>query len=466
MPKRRDNLWHHGNQYYLKLGIPRKLRHLFLSSKGNPMSHVVEALSDSHEVAKLKAKQRVAELAAVFDAIRAGAITTPQQARDAIRARSAYEVELRDRNASVERWGEAWREAERRLAIERQAVWFETYGRFGPGGPRDQAEQPASTAGETVSQAAEAWYAELTRDKAAAPRDATLDGHRLRVRAFVDKHGDLPLTDVTRAMASDFLAGLDVSNRTRNNYAMTLKCVFDCARRRGRFTGDNPFADQRSKVAKNSYVPFTVAELQKLFDALPRETKPKRHAPEIALPWAALIAAYSGACLEEICQLTVDDVREEEVNGGRLWCIDLHNGDDGHKLKNEKARPRLLPIHSALVRAGLLEYIANLPDKRGQLFPGLTRRASKGNKFGARVGELFNKKLRALGIKRERLVFHSFRHNVSGALDAADVRQSDAARVLGHAVAGMSYGTYSQAGPGLKRVAAVVEQIAYEGLRI
>jgi hypothetical protein len=30
----------------------------------------------------------------------------------------------------------------------------------------------------------------------------------------------------------------------------------------------------------------------------------------------------------------------------------------------------------------------------------------------------------------------------------------------------MSYGTYSQAGPGLKRVAATVEQITYEGLRL
>jgi len=30
----------------------------------------------------------------------------------------------------------------------------------------------------------------------------------------------------------------------------------------------------------------------------------------------------------------------------------------------------------------------------------------------------------------------------------------------------MSYGTYSQAGPGLKRVAAVVEEIKYEGLRL
>jgi hypothetical protein len=37
---------------------------------------------------------------------------------------------------------------------------------------------------------------------------------------------------------------------------------------------------------------------------------------------------------------------------------------------------------------------------------------------------------------------------------------------LGHAVAGMSYRVYSQDGPGLKRVAGVVEQITYEGLRL
>ena len=72
----------------------------------------------------------------------------------------------------------------------------------------------------------------------------------------------------------------------------------------------------------------------------------------------------------------------------------------------------------------------------------------------------------ALKLKRDGLCLHSFRHNVSNSLDVAGVPQSDAARVLGHAVSGMSYGTYSQAGPGLKRVAAVVEMIAYDGLRL
>ena len=82
------------------------------------------------------------------------------------------------------------------------------------------------------------------------------------------------------------------------------------------------------------------------------------------------------------------------------------------------------------------------------------------------IGELFRKKLIALGLKREGLNFHSFRHTVAGRLDAAEVRQSDAARVLGHAVEGMSFGTYSKEGPGLKVVAGVVERIEYAGLTI
>jgi hypothetical protein len=81
----------------------------------------------------------------------------------------------------------------------------------------------------------------------------------------------------------------------------------------------------------------------------------------------------------------------------------------------------------------------------------------------ARLGELFRKKLEALGLKRDRLCFHSFRHTVAEALEAAAVSQTDAARVLGHTISGMSYGVYSS-GPGLKRLAAVVEE--YPGLKL
>src|SRR5262249_31162978 len=149
--------------------------------------------------------------------------------------------------------------------------------------------------GETITQASEAWFAEMQRPGAGV-RAQTLDGHKLRVRAFVDQCGDVPLSSVTRVMASDFLSAIAKgrSNRTTNNYATTLQCLFKSARNRGRFQGENPFEDQRRKAAGEKREAFTAAEIHKLFAALPVEISPRKHSPETALPWVVRIAAYTG----------------------------------------------------------------------------------------------------------------------------------------------------------------------------
>jgi integrase len=460
-----EHLRQRGRQWYLQLGVPRSLRPQF----GKAM--IEQPLGDSFEQARIECHRRVARYRELFSRLRAGEPMTPEEIKQELSFSAAEFERIRRETA---------------LTLRKWRLGPELLARVDPFGhlPKDpyaearnlgfadsfgisDAAEPAAPAagGETISQATEAWIKELTRDPKEAPRAETLKGHRDRVRAFVDKCGDLPLTSVTRAMASDFLDGRDVSRRTRNNYAMTLKCVFECARRRGRFTGDkhdNPFDKQRLKVTKNSYVRFTIEELQTIFTALPREIAPKKHTPDTALPWVALIALYSGARLEEIAQLRTSDIREAGANGATVTVIDIHNGGD-NKLKNETSA-RLVPVHSALVRAGLLDYVKALPV--GPLFPGLTRRASKGGKIGARLGELFRKRLVALGLKREGLCFHSFRHTVSNVLDRAELRESDVARVLGHAHDGITFGTYSEEGPGLKIVAATVEKITYEGLRL
>src|SRR5262249_24055292 len=132
--------------------------------------------------------------------------------------------------------------------------------------------------GETVSRAAEHWFAEMQRPDAGV-RAQTLDGHKLRVRAFVDHYGDVPLASVTRAMASDFLTAMTSgrANRTVNTYAMTMQCLFKSARNRGRFTGENPFSDQRRKASGEKREAFTAAEIHKLFAALPGEIAPRKH---------------------------------------------------------------------------------------------------------------------------------------------------------------------------------------------
>jgi integrase len=417
------------------------------------MDQIQQPLGDSKEVATIECARRVARFRELFARLAAGEQMSPNQIKAALRGPDEASLI----NEALRRWH-----------AERANPW-EDYGRLGPilAQVLGDTEQPAAlpalppATGETVSIAAEHWLKELGSGPD-APRPETVKGHRDRVQRFIDTCGDVPVNSVTFVMAADFLRGLDVSKRTRNNYATTLKCVFADAKQRGRLTGDNPFDKQRTKVAKGSNrVRFTIEELQTLFDALPCEIAPAKHTPDTALPWVALVALYSGARLEEIAQLTTADIREAEGNGAKVTVIDIHNGGT-NKLKNESAA-RLVPVHSALVHAGFDKYVQALP--AGPLWPGLVRRASKGNKIGARLGELFRKRLVALGLKREGLCFHSLRHTVSNTLDRAEVRQSDAARILGHAVEGMSFGEYSKEGPGLKVVAATVEQITYEGLR-
>jgi integrase len=454
MKTKSDYLWRRGGQWWLRIAIPRHLRHRFpASASGKHPTMIAQPLGDSASAAKAVALRRAGECLELFRALGAGEPVAPERIAAVMRGQHPLV------SAFSERYPSVW------AAFQNPPPEFEAWAKeFLPAPAANVAHGQHS--GETISQAAEAWIQELTAKGGKKRRDETLKGHRDRVRRFVKDRGDLPLADVTRDVASDFLTKLKVNNRTRNNYAMTLKSVFKSAGRRGRFSNrleDNPFDDQRADVDKRSNrVRFKIEELQTLFPALPRDIAPKKHTPETALSWAVLIALYTGARLEEIAQLNTADIREAAGNGSTITVIDIHNGGD-NKLKNEWSA-RLVPVHSALVRAGFLDYVKALP--AGPLFPGLVRRASKGNKVGARLGELFRKKLVALGMKREGLCFHSLRHTVANTLDRAEVRSTDVARILGQTVEGEAFGTYSQEGPGLKVVAGVVEKITYEGLNV
>src|SRR6266436_6754741 len=120
----KDYLWQRGRQWYLRLSIPLAHRHLFRSRTGKPLVHIVEPLGDSYEVAKLKAAQRVAECTAIFARIKAGLITTPQQAKAALLRGPAVDEEgnpiIPDPGfADRLRQAQQWFEEERRISLFR-----------------------------------------------------------------------------------------------------------------------------------------------------------------------------------------------------------------------------------------------------------------------------------------------------------------------------------------------------------
>jgi hypothetical protein len=170
--------------------------------------------------------------------------------------------------------------------------------------------------------------------------------------------------------------------------------------------------------------------------------------------------------------MNASDVYQEvadESGKEKVWVFDVHNGDN-RALKTTSS-VRKIPIHSELIRIGFLDYVAALP-KGGKLFPGLVARASKGGKFGARLGEEFHDWLIRLGLKRDMLCYHSFRHNMEDAMDDAKVYPPHKSRVLGHSLGGKRSGGQADItghygrGPGLKRLVEAVEAITYPGLKI
>jgi len=113
-----------------------------------------------------------------------------------------------------------------------------------------------------------------------------------------------------------------------------------------------------------------------------------------------------------------------------------------------------------LIETGLLRYRDALP-KDSMLFPGLKGKSSKPGKLGPRLGDAFNRLRTRLGIVRDRVAFHSFRHTVGDRLRKAGVQESDIAAVLGHEDQRITSRVYGHDGPGLHRLQEIIEKLNY-----
>jgi integrase len=314
---------------------------------------------------------------------------------------------------------------------------------------------PPKKTAETFSEAFEK-YLDTELD---GTRAETIAEYRRKVRMFTEKVGDLPLGKISDRMAVDFLDDYllgerKVSPRTRNLYCTLFSAVFKCAIRRKKVTA-NSFGDQRVKAATVHYDPFNDQEIATLFADAKLEIAPSEYSSSTALPWVSLIAAYTGCRREEVAQLKAADIKQTDG----IWYFEFCHDGNG----KTEAATRVVPLHRALIKAGLIRYRDALP-KGSMLFPGLKGRKSKGGKLGPKLGDAFNGWRKRLGIDRPRVNFHSFRHSVGDRLRKAGVQESDIAAVLGHEDERITSRVYGHDGPGLRRLKAVVEKLRYPGL--
>jgi site-specific recombinase XerC len=143
--------------------------------------------------------------------------------------------------------------------------------------------------------------------------------------------------------------------------------------------------------------------------------------------WANLLMLFSGMRDAEFAEAYTRDIRL--IDG--VWCLVIdreHRLLDNETIKNDESI-RKVPLHRAVLDAGFLKYVSDLPD--GPLFPQLDadrdgrRRADASRKLGVWLRE-------TAGITDRRKVNHSHRHSVETLMCAARVRERTAFAVIGH----------------------------------
>jgi integrase len=116
------------------------------------------------------------------------------------------------------------------------------------------------------------------------------------------------------------------------------------------------------------------------------------------------------------------------------------------KVKNEQSKRRV-PIHPAVIRLGLLDYVARTaPNVSDPLFPDLEPGGADG-KRGYTFSKWWPRYRRAVGLYERGLDYHSFRHSVTTKLVEAEVSQAIIDELTGHEGHGTSRTIYTHSMP-------------------
>jgi integrase len=205
---------------------------------------------------------------------------------------------------------------------------------------------------------------------------------------------------------------------------------------------------------KNKRLTFEPQDLKRLFLS-PRYLKGQvKRGSEY---WVPLLALFTGARLGELVQLECMDLHEVEG----IWVFDL-NDDEDKQLKTDKSR-RLVPIHSQLIKLGLLDFVKKQCRTNKRLFPEEVRNSE--GKFDAFTKRFayYRGQQGVISDDGEMLDFHSFRHTVRTKLAEVSVTESLIDDIIGHTSNQRSIGktvyTHTQLIPQKKEA---IEKITYD----
>ncbi|MGR5502121.1 tyrosine-type recombinase/integrase [Vibrio sp. DNB22_10_4] len=251
------------------------------------------------------------------------------------------------------------------------------------------------------------------------------------------------------------LAGIDVieannkyrlpvlSNESVKDYIQKCSSFFEwCLQME--LTDINPFKGMKfrkvrsDRDAKNAY---SQTDLKKLFGT-PIHTREEYRHPHYY--WLPLLGIYTGARLNELCQLYKENIHKE----GDVWVIRIDDNLAGQRLKNNFSR-RTIPVHQKLIDLGFIEFALGVHHER--LFPALKLERDG---YGTAASKWFARFKTKLGFGKG-YDFHSLRHTVATQLKNNGVSPIVAGELLGHAQNNITYDRYGKSINTLKLLEAI-----------
>ncbi|WP_025860550.1 tyrosine-type recombinase/integrase [Acetobacter papayae] len=314
------------------------------------------------------------------------------------------------------------------------------------------------------------------KDKSEDTKKAT----RKTVTLFIEAFGDMPVKQITGAVAGKFFdllsdlpathgkgrTGLPireavvqarergqetVSGKTVKNHFSRLSALW--IRLVQREVADrNPWAGWDFNITKKIVRRgWTDDELALLAHAPWNGTSVSRRS------WAGIISVgmFTGMRLGEICNLRRQDI--EIIDGVPCFHVRPHPEDSWSP--KTAAGKRIIPVHPHLLAMQGLDLLRDTGEH--YLFPDLT--VSSTGERGDNFARAFSKHKKRIGIPED-VTFHSFRHTVSTRLrnQKSHIRELWIDTVLGHEASHKSQGTMNYtSGIEVSNLRQVIEALTY-----
>jgi integrase len=259
------------------------------------------------------------------------------------------------------------------------------------------------------------------------PVRSTLGKKREKLEFWTGLYGDLPIHEIDRAeigrvqdaiynlpgnstklyaSPADAMAAAIAGHqykvisggKTAVDYLRALGEIFRHANRRG-YIDDNPAMHLlevvQHKAGATQKPPFTRDDLSKIFPATYGADFHRKGIPDPAKMaarfWIPLLSLFSGARVEELCQLNADDVGLCVDTGTPYYRItsegEAHDGQ-AKSLKNKNSI-RLVPIHPRLIEIGFLDFVAERLNEGGETAGLFALKRSDGQRMGKQISSWF-----------------------------------------------------------------------------